>query len=104
MIEYDLQLQFFVDEQRTPIEDGSVDWPIDIAPYVRVGKLVIGQQDAASDRGKLLFGFIGNSVVDPWHALAEHRPLGNMMRARKPTYFASAQGRHAQAEPDARFD
>jgi hypothetical protein len=26
-LRFELQLQFFVDEQRTPIEDASVDWP-----------------------------------------------------------------------------
>ena len=35
---------------------------------------------------------------DPWHALVEHKPLGNMMRARKHAYFASTRGRSAQAE------
>jgi integrase/recombinase XerC len=33
------------------------------------------------------------SVFDPWHALAAHRPLGEVMRARRVAYFASAQAR-----------
>ncbi len=102
-VEFGLELQFFVDEARTPIEDGSVDWPIDVAPYVRVGKLVIPQQDAASDHGKRISDRIANLSFDPWHALVEHRPLGGMMRARKPTYFASAQGRSAEPEPDGKI-
>jgi hypothetical protein len=99
-IEFALELQFFVDENRTPIEDGSVDWPVDVAPYVRVGKLVLPQQDAASEHGRRLAERIDQLSFDPWHALAEHRPLGGMMRARKPTYFASAKGRDAEAEPE----
>ncbi len=102
-IEYALELQFFVDESRTPIEDGSVDWPIDIAPYVRVGKLVIGQQDAASERGQRLAERIQKMSFDPWHALVEHRPLGGMMRARKATYFASTKGRDAEGEPEGKM-
>jgi hypothetical protein len=99
-IEYALELQFFVDEKRTPIEDGSVDWPVDIAPYHQVAKLVIPQQDIRSDRGRHITDSVVKMAFDPWHALVEHRPLGGMMRARRPTYFASAQGRAAEAEPD----
>ena len=99
-IEFALELQFFVDEKRTPIEDGSVDWPVDIAPYVRVAKLTLPQQDAASEHGKQVAERIDKLSFDPWHALLEHRPLGGMMRARKPTYFASAQSRSAKGEPE----
>ena len=102
-IEYALELQFFVDESRTPIEDGSVDWPVDIAPYVRVGTLVIPQQDTACERGRLIAQRIQNLSFDPWHALADHRPLGGMMRARKFAYFASGKGRNVEAEPDAKI-
>jgi hypothetical protein len=102
-MEYALELQFFVDEQRTPIEDGSVDWPGEIAPYVRVAKLVIPQQDAASERGRGLAARIQKLSFDPWHALVEHRPLGGLMRARKIAYFASAKGRDAEAELEGRI-
>ncbi len=102
-IEYTLELQFFVDETRTPVEDASVDWPVKVAPYVRVGKLSIAQQDATSERGQRLAERVQQMSFDPWHALAEHRPLGAMMRARKPAYFASATGRHAEAEPEGRI-
>jgi hypothetical protein len=102
-IEYALELQFFVDEGSTPIEDGSVDWPVDIAPYVRVGKLVIPQQDAVSERGKRIAEVVQSLSFDPWHALVEHRPLGNMMRARKQAYFACGKGRNAAAEPDGKM-
>ena len=102
-IEYALELQFFVDESRTPIEDGSVDWPVEIAPYVRVAKLVLPQQDAASEHGQRVAERIQKMSFDPWHALVEHRPLGGMMRARKPTYFASARGRDAEGEPEGKI-
>lgn len=98
-IEYAVEAQFFVDEARTPIEDASVDWPVAVAPYVRVGKLVIPQQEATSERGKRIAEAIDSMSFDPWHALADHRPLGAMMRARKAAYFASANGRSAQPEP-----
>jgi hypothetical protein len=95
-VAYELALQFFVDEAHTPIEDASVDWD---SPYVPVGKLVISQQDAASERGKKLAERGEALAFDPWHALVAHRPLGGMMRARKHAYFASTQGRGATPEP-----
>jgi hypothetical protein len=37
---------------------------------------------------------------DPWHALEEFRPLGNMMRARNAAYRLSTIERKAAPEPD----
>jgi hypothetical protein len=95
-VSYELALQFFVDEQRTPIEDASVDWTAD---YVRVATLVIARQDAASERGVRLAERGERLAFDPWHALVAHKPLGAIMRARKHAYFASEQGRGAQPDP-----
>lgn len=99
-LKYVLSLQFFVDEARTPIEDGSVDWPESVAPYVPVAMLTIPTQDAASEQGRGTTALVESLSFDPWHALEEHRPLGGMMRARKHAYFASTKGRGAAAEPD----
>ena len=93
---YTLALQFFVDEQRTPIEDGSVDWPEGVAPYVDVADLTIPRQEPSSDSGKELAARVERTVFDPWAGLAAHRPLGEIMRARKAAYFASQQGRSAE--------
>ena len=38
-------------------------------------------------------------AFDPWHAAVEHRPLGNIMRARNVAYRASTVARKAVAEP-----
>ncbi len=99
-VSYTLAVQFFVDERQTPIEDASVDWPVTVAPYVDVGRLVIAKQDTESERGRKLHDAVERLSFDPWHALAAHRPLGNIMRARKEGYFASASGRAAAAEPE----
>jgi len=99
-IVYQMSLQFFVDETRTPIEDPSVDWPEDVSPYVDVARLVVAQQDSSSARGQRVAEHVDALSFDPWHALEEHRPLGGMMRARKYAYFASTRQRGAAAEPD----
>jgi len=98
-ISYDLALQFFVDEEHTPIEDGSKDWEESVSPYVTVARLAIETQDVRGDRGRAITERIEQLSFDPWHALVAHKPLGNMMRARKHAYFVSAQGRQATPEP-----
>jgi hypothetical protein len=98
-LEYSMELQFFVDEARTPIEDASVDWPEDVSPWVFVGKLVLPKQDGRSDEGRALAQRIEKAAFDPWHALVEHKPLGNMMRARRHAYFASTTARGVEPEP-----
>jgi hypothetical protein len=94
-ITFDLQLQFFTDEATTPIEDASVDWPESAAPYVTVARLNLLKQDPDSAAGKALSESTEAAVFDPWSALAAHRPLGEVMRARKVVYYASQQGRGA---------
>ena len=92
-VPYDLQLQFFVDEERTPIEDASVDWDETVSPYVTVGRLTLTAARDWSGIADRLSREIEAAIFDPWCALAEHRPLGDVMRARKVVYFASQQAR-----------
>jgi catalase len=87
-LDYDFQVQFFTDEQRTPIEDASVRWD---SPYLTVGRLTIPRQKPDED----LAAEVESATFDPWNALAQHRPLGEVMRARKVAYFASQQHREA---------
>lgn len=92
-LRFDLQLQFFVDEARTPIEDASVDWPDAVAPYLTVARLHIAPEAAASARDEAFIKAVEAESFDPWRALAAHRPLGAVMRTRKVIYFDSAQNR-----------
>lgn len=94
-LRFELQLQFFVDEQRTPIEDATNEWPEDMAPFVTVGVLTIPTQDTESAEGVKLAADIEAAAFDPWGALMAHRPLGEVMRARKVVYFQSQTGRKA---------
>jgi hypothetical protein len=98
---YDFAVQLYRDPERTPIEDGSVEWREADAPFVTVGRLTIPVQDVNDARGRKLADRVEQLSFDPWHALVEHRPLGNMMRARNHAYRVSTQTRHAAAEPDA---
>lgn len=87
---WNLELQFFVDEAITPIEDASVAWPDDRTPIVTVARLTLPRQgvDAAAAEAEA-------ARFDPWGGLAAHRPLGEIMRARKVAYRESQKGRGA---------
>lgn len=98
-VTYDFQVQFFCDETRTPIEDASVEWKEVDAPFLTVGRLTLAKQDPASPRGRRLAEFVEGLSFDPWHAVTELRPLGNMMRARNPAYRLSTRERQASPEP-----
>jgi hypothetical protein len=82
---YELALQFFVDEQATPIEDPTVAWPEDRAPPLVVARLAL----------KAVEPDVEGLRFDPWGGLADHRPLGEIMRARKVAYFHSQKSRGA---------
>ena len=47
---FDLLVQRFVDEERTPIEDGAVEWTEAVSPPVAVAQLVIPKQDVGDGR------------------------------------------------------
>jgi len=91
-LHWDLQLQYYASEALTPIEDASVNWP---TPYTTVARLMLPQQDLDSPDGLAFAEKVEAAVFDPWQALADHRPLGDVQRARKVVYFRSQQGRGA---------
>jgi hypothetical protein len=91
-LHWDLQLQFFASEALTPIEDASVKWA---TPYSTVARLMLPRQDTRSAEGQALAQEVEAAVFDPWQALAAHRPLGDVQRARKVVYFQSQKGRGA---------
>lgn len=92
---FDFQLQFFVDETSTPIEDASVDWLETVAPYVTVARLNIPKQDFTDAAAREFDAKVEAAIFDPWSALMDHRPLGDVMRARKVVYFSSEKTRGA---------
>jgi hypothetical protein len=91
-LHWDMQLQYFASEALTPIEDASVNWS---TPYTTVARLMLPKQDLDAPDAKAFAERVEASVIDPWQALAEHRPLGDVQRARKVVYFQSQKGRGA---------
>jgi hypothetical protein len=78
-VEFDMVVQLQTDPHLMPIEDSSVAWPEKLSPFVPVATVHIPKQnydhDAVADFAKRL-------KMNPWHRIADHRPLGNLNRAR----------------------
>jgi hypothetical protein len=99
-VTYDFQLQFFVDETKTPIDDATREWRDEDSPPLTVARLTlskIAEGDGAQEKVRRL---IEELAFDPWHALVEHKPIGELMRARNHAYRSSAEERNARGEPD----
>ena len=92
-LQFAVQLQFYVDEASTPIEDATNEWPEAVAPFITVAVLTVPTQDPDNTEGSQLAADIEAAAFDPWNAFMEHRPLGEVMRARKVVYYQSQLGR-----------
>lgn len=95
-LRYDFMAQFFVDEERTPIERGGWEWDEDVAPYVRLAELVVPICDLESSSGQALTHALDGDAFSPWNGIEAHRPLGSVQRSRLAVYDASAQHRSAR--------
>ena len=78
---WDVGVQLCTDLEKMPVEDASVKWPEELSPYQVVGQLTVRPQEAYSPARRVYVDEILS--FDPWHALAAHRPLGNVMRPAK---------------------
>jgi hypothetical protein len=93
---FDFVVQFYVNEQLTPIEDSSIPW---IVEHVTVARLRIPKCDLLDPHAKALSESVNRLSFSPWHTTEDHRPLGNVMRARKVAYQMSSGFRHSEPEP-----
>ncbi|MEV7323061.1 hypothetical protein [Streptomyces sp. NPDC093970] len=85
-----LHVQRYVSERLTPIEDGAVEWKEDDSPWLHVATLTIPAQDLLGEKGRATRDRVDALAFNPWHAPADFRPLGNLNRARRTVYTASA--------------
>ena len=84
---FDFMIQFQTDPIRMPIEDASIEWAPHDSPYVPIARIRIPPQ---SFEDVLQAARCEQAAFNPWHCLAEHRPLGGMNRARRSIYDAMA--------------
>ncbi|MFJ9350963.1 hypothetical protein [Streptomyces sp. NPDC101237] len=95
-VRFALHVQRYVSEQLTPIEDGAVEWKEDDSPWLHVATLTIPAQNILDRNGRATRDHIDTLAFSPWHAPAHFRPLGNLNRARRTVYRASAEEWHAR--------
>ena len=89
--EWDLLVQLCTDIDSMPIEDASKPWPEGKSPYVAVARISIARQTAWNNVREALMD--ETLSFSPWHALAAHRPLGAINRARKMVYATAVRFR-----------
>jgi catalase len=89
--EFDVQVQLCADLTHMPVDDVTVAWPEALSPFVTVAKLRLPQQDIG---GPDNFEHADATSMTPWRVTQAHRPLGNIMRARKEVYRQSSIERH----------
>jgi hypothetical protein len=89
--EFDIQVQLCADLDHMPVEDTTVRWSETLSPFGTVAKLRLPQQDIGGEDN---FARMDRTSMSPWRVTEEHRPLGNIMRARKEVYRQSSILRH----------
>ena len=97
---YQVQVQR-PDADGMSLDDATEAWPEQDAPFVPLATITIPRQDFS---GEEQAQFCENLSFAPWHALPEHRPVGQLNRLRRHAYPASSGYRHERNEaevPDA---
>ena len=90
-VELQVRVQMQTDSHLMPIENAAVLWPEKLSPRIPVATLRIPKQTFDSPAQ---MEFAKRLSYNPWHTIAEHRPLGNQSRARKRMYWELSQLRH----------
>jgi hypothetical protein len=91
-VEFDVRLQLQTDPHLMPIENNAVLWPEKLSPRTSVATLRIPRQTFTATSQ---MEFAKRLSYNPWHCIAEHRPLGNQSRGRRRIYDELAKLRHA---------
>jgi len=91
-VEFDIRLQLQTDSHLMPIENNAVLWPEELSPRVSVATLRLPRQKFDSPAQ---MEFAKRLSYNPWHTIAEHRPLGNQSRARRRMYETLSKLRHS---------
>jgi len=91
-VELDIRLQRQTDPHLMPIENNAVLWPEKLSPRVSVATLRLPRQKFDSPAQ---MEFAKRLSYNPWHTIAEHRPLGNQSRARRRMYLELSKLRHS---------
>lgn len=85
-VRFDFQVQRYVNENDTPLEDAREGWK---SPHATIAELVIPQQTLVDD-----MEFFESLAFNPWHVnTSDFEPVGSMNRARKVVYPSAVEAR-----------
>jgi hypothetical protein len=90
-VDLDFRVQLQTNSFLMPIENAAVLWPEKLSPRVSCATVRLLRQTFDSPEQ---INFEKRLSYNPWHCIAEHRPLGNQSRARKRMYLALSTLRH----------
>src|SRR4051812_34225165 len=90
---FDFMVQPQKDPVRMPIQDASVEWSESASPFRKVATIEIPRQALGSEEMRRFRASCEALSFNPWHSLAEHRPLGGLNRLRRVAYEASVRRR-----------
>lgn len=79
------------DRATQPIEDPTIAWDEQKAPFIDVASIRIPRQTFDTNAQR---AFCENLSYTPWHTLPEHRPVGGINRLRKELYETISKLRH----------
>jgi hypothetical protein len=88
---FDFMVQLRAQPDAMPIEDPTIVWDENTAPFVPVASITIPPQSFDSPEQH---GFCENLSFNPWHCVEAHRPLGGINRVRRAVYEAISRLRH----------
>ena len=88
---WEVRVQLCRDLEKQPVEDPTVEWKEDDAPFRTVATISAGRQDSWDDAQVQKVN--EEMRFSPWIGLLAHQPLGNINRARKAPYEHSAEYR-----------
>ena len=88
-----LQIQRQDANKYMPIEDTSIEWREQDAPFETVARITLPAQDFDTPALNLQ---CDNLSFNPWFGIEAHRPIGGINRLRKAVYEAVSDYRHAR--------
>ena len=84
---WELRVQLATDVELMPVEDAATLWPETESLYLPVARITAEPQ--ATWAAEMRDYVEEHLSFNPWIGLAAHRPIGSIMRARRPAYAAA---------------
>jgi len=87
---FDFAVQPQVLGRNMPVEDTTVEWKESDSPFTPLARIQIQKAENTSAE---MYDQCENTAFNPWHSVADHRPVGVMNRVRKSLYAAMSRFR-----------